>query len=209
MGKRIGLTLLFATVASCFFVNLPAAGADDLNNYVAAKMGIYSPQGDALKDFDTGFNGELVFGYRRNHFALELESGYFETKGPGTIVASELPLVVIPGDVKIWVIPVVLNYKFAYPIETFEPFIEAGAGVYVTDVDLSGAGVSFSDRHTSPGVHVGLGANLNITNKLFLGIEGRYLWVKEYDFVLGQIPVNIAIEGAIATVNVGYRFEIP
>lgn len=209
MGKKTGLILLFATAASFFIVKLPSAGAADSNNYVAAKIGIYSPQGDDLKDFDTGFNGELVLGYRKNHFALELEAGYFETKGSGTIVASELPLVVIPGDVKIWVIPIALNYKFVYPIETFEPFIEVGAGVYVTNVDLSGGGLGFSDRYTSPGVHVGLGANLNITQKLFLGIEGRYLWVEDHQFVLGQIPVNVNIEGVIATVNVGYRFDIP
>jgi opacity protein-like surface antigen len=209
VGKKTGLILLFATVASFFIVNLPSAGAADLNNYVAAKIGIYSPQGDALKDFDTGFNGELLFGYRKNHFALELEAGYFETKGPGTIVASESPLVVIPGNVKISVIPIALNYKFVYPIKTFEPFIEVGAGVYMTDVDLSGGGLSFSDSYTFPGVHVGLGANLNITQKLFLGIEGRYLWVKEHQFVLGQIPVNVTIDGVIATVNIGYRFDIP
>ena len=209
MGKKTGLLLLFATVTSFFLVNPPSAGAADLSNYVAAKMGIFSPQGDSLNDFDTGFNGELVFGFRKNHFALELEAGYFETNGPGTIVASEFPLVVIPGDVNIWVIPIALNYKFVYPIGIFEPFIEVGAGVYVTNVDLSGGGLSFSDRYTSPGVHVGLGANLNITQKLFLGIEGRYLWVEEHQFVLGQIPVNINIEGLIATVNVGYRFDIP
>lgn len=209
MGKKTGLILLFATAASFFIVDLPSAGAADLNNYVAAKIGTYTPQGDALTNFDTGFNGELVFGYRRNHFALELEAGYFETKGPGTIVASEFPLVVIPGDVKISVVPIALNYKFLYPIGIFEPFIEVGAGVYVTDVDLSGGGLDFSDRYTSPGVHVGLGANINLTPKLFLGIEGRYLWVEKHQFVLGQVPVDINIEGIIATANVGYRFDIP
>jgi opacity protein-like surface antigen len=209
VGKKTGLILFFATVASIFIVNLPSAGAADLSHYVATKVGIYSPQGDALKDFDTGFNGELVFGYRKNKFAIELEVGYFETKGPGTIVASELPLLVIPGDVKISVIPIVLNYKYVYPVGKFEPFVEVGAGVYVTDIDLSGGGLSFSDRYTSPGVHVGLGANLNISQKLFLGIEGRYLWVDEHQFVLGHIPVNVNIDGVIATVNVGYRFDIP
>ena len=209
MGKKTGFLLFFATVASFFLVNPPSAGAADLNHYVAAKIGIFSPQGDSLNDFDTGFNGGLVFGYRVNHFALELEAGYFETKGPGTVVASESPLVVVPGNVEISVIPIALTYKFVYPIAIFEPFLEVGAGVYMTDIDLSGGGVSFSDSHTSPGVHVGLGANLNITQKLFLGIEGRYLWVDEHQYVLGQIPVNVTIGGVIATVNVGYRFDIP
>ena len=116
---------------------------------------------------------------------------------------------VIPGDVKVSVIPVALTYKYVYPMKTFEPFLEVGAGFYVTDVELSGGGLSFSDRYTSPGVHAGLGANLNISQKLFLGIEGRYLWVEEHPLVLGQIPVNVKIDGVIATVNVGYRFDLP
>ena len=210
MGKKIRVAFLFLTVAGVFFVNIPSAHAADMSgSYLAAKVGIYAPQGDALKDFDTGFNGELALGYRKNISALELEVGYFETKGKGTIVASGPPPVFVPGDVELWVIPIALNYKIFFPVGTFEPFGEVGAGVYVANAELSGGGLSFSDRRTSAGVHVGLGANVNITQKLFLGIEGRYLWAEEHDFVLGQIPVSVKIDGVIATANVGYRFDVP
>lgn len=210
MWGKMGLTVLLAAMASIFIVNLPSARAADMNSsYVAGKIGIYAPQGDTLKDFDTGFNGELALGYRKNKYALELEAGYFETKGKGTIVASGPPPVVVPGNVKISVIPIALNYKIFYPLGTFEPFGEVGAGIYVADADLSGGGLSFSDRHTSGGVHLGLGADLNITQKLFFGIEGRYLWAGKHRFVLGQIPVNVKIDGVIATANFGYRFNVP
>lgn len=210
VGKKIGFTVLLVTVASVFIVNLPSARAADMaSSYAEAKIGIYAPQGDALEDFDTGFIGELALGYRKEKYSLELEVGYFETEGKGTIVASGPPPVVVPGDVKISVIPVALNYKMFFPIGTFEPFGEVGAGIYVADVDLSGGGLSFSDRQTSAGVHVGLGANINITQRLFLGIEGRYLWAGEHQLVLGQIPVNVKIDGVIATANFGYRFSAP
>jgi len=210
VGKKIGVTVLFVTMASALIVNLPPARAADMSSgYIAAKIGIYSPQGDALEDFDTGFDGELALGYRKNNYALELEAGYFETNGKGTIFASGPPPVVVPGDVKISVIPIDVNYKMFFPFGIFEPFGEVGAGIYVADADLSGGGLSFSDRSTSAGVHVGLGANLNITPQLFLGIEGRYLWAGEHQFVLGQIPVKVRIDGVIATANFGYRFNVP
>lgn len=210
VGKKIGLTVLVVTAASVFLVNLPSArAADKSSSYVEAKLGIYAPQGDALGDFDTGFNGGLALGYRKSNYALELEVGYFETKGEGTIVASGPPPVAVPGKANIWVVPVALTYKIVVPLGTFEPFGEVGAGVYVADAELSGAGRSFSDRHTSSGVHIGLGANLNITQRLFLGIEGRYLWAGEHEFVLGQIPVSVKIDGVIATANLGYRFDVP
>lgn len=210
VGKKMGFTVLLATMAGVFAANPPCARAAEVSgSYAEARIGIYAPQGDALEDFDTGFVGELALGYRKDRNSIELELGYFETEGTGTVVTSGPPPVVVPGDVKISVVPVALNYKMFFPIGTFEPFGEVGAGIYVADVDLSGGGLSFSDRQTSAGVHVGLGANLNFTQRLFLGIAGRYLWVGEHQFVLGQIPVNVRIDGVIATANFGYRFGAP
>lgn len=185
----------------------PSFGADaNLDSYVTLKLGIYSPQEDPFKDFDTGLNGEIsVGGYVTPNFGFELGVGYFESEGPGTILAPGS--VVVPADGEFYVIPVTLNVKYLYPMGGFEPYAEAGVGVYVAEAELSGGGVSLSDNYTSIGGFLGGGVNFNITKNIFLGLEGRYHWVGRHKFELGQATQNVEIDGYTATANVGYRFS--
>lgn len=201
---RIILFILFILFVLPITTSSTAAEQD---TYVALKAGIYSPQEDPFKDFDTGINGEIALGtYLTPNYVLELGVGYFESEGSGVIVAPGN--VIIPADGELSVIPVTLNLKYLYPMGRFDPYAEAGAGVYVADADVSGGGIDLSDRYTNIGAFLGVGFNIDISRTLFLGMEGRYHWVREHEFTLGQVTQNAEIDGFTATVNLGYRYGI-
>lgn len=206
IGKRTSLLAFTLTAATLFFAIFSIAHGSELDGVVTLKGGVYSPQKDPVKEFDTGLNGEIsIGGYFKTNFLFELGVGYFETEGDGVVV---LPGGAnIPADVKLTVIPVTASIKWLYPTGSFEPYVEAGTGVYVADIDLSGGGVSLSDRYTNFGVHLGLGANFDITKRVFVGVEGRYLWMAEHKFKLGQGTEDVELDGITGTLNLGYRFD--
>ena len=205
IGKRSSpFVITLAAVSLCFAVS-PVAFGSELEGVVTLKGGVYSPQKDPVKDFDTGPNGEIsIGGYLTRNFLVELGVGYFETEGDGAVV---LPGgTVVPAEVTFTVIPVTATIKWLYRTGSFEPYVEAGGGVYVADIDLSGGGVDITDRYTNFGVHLGLGANVDITKRVFVGVEGRYLWIAEHKFELGQGTEDVELDGMTGTINLGYRF---
>ena len=208
MKQRAPLVFSFSLlILFIFTVTASSSFGVDLDSYVALKAGVYSPQEDPFKDFDNGLNGEISVGaYFTPNFALELGVGYFESEGSGAIVAPGP--VIVPAEGKITVIPITVNTKYLYPVGGAEPYAEAGIGVYVADAELSGGGFDLSDRYTNVGVFLGLGCNINISRNIFLGIEGRYHWVAEHKFTLGQATRDVEIDGFTATANLGYRYGI-
>jgi opacity protein-like surface antigen len=205
IGRRSSPFVFTLAAVILFFNVFSVAHASELDGVVTLKGGIYSPQQDPVKDFGSGLNGEISLGgYYNPNFLFELGVGYFETEGDGVIVVPGGAI--IPAVVEITVIPVTASIKWLYPIGSFEPYVEAGAGVYVADADISGGGVGLSDRYTNFGVHLGLGANFDITKRVFIGVEGRYLWMAEHKFKLGQVTEDIEMDGITGTINVGYRF---
>ena len=192
----------------------PVISPRDLENpnYVTLKGGIYSPQSDDLEDFDTGFNGEISYGrYFHRNFALELGVGYFETEA--TFSGFDPILGIVEEEDQITAIPLTLTAKGTYPTKYVEPYALAGIGLYLvsaeSDLSIGIFEFSFDDDDTVFGFHLGLGANFNITERLFVGVEGKYLWAEaEFkDSILG-IPVELDadLEGFTVTGNVGFRF---
>jgi outer membrane protein W len=64
-----------------------------------------------------------------------------------------------------------------------------------------------SDSHsaTSFGGFLGAGANLNLDQNWFVGLEGKYLWTKPQFSFVGQ-NIDVAFDGWILTGNLGFRF---
>ncbi len=177
----------------------PPARAAGPPNYLALKGGIYSPS----KDFDvnniaidskTGFDGEIAFGhYFLPMFGTELGVGYFESKGSPAA---------LPGEMKLKVVPVTLTGKVFLPMGPIEPYGEFGIGGYITKLDLSGNLGNFGGSTKGVfGLHAGGGVNFNITDAVFIGAEGRYLWAKPS--FGGQ---DIKLDGFTVTGNLGFRF---
>lgn len=174
-------------------------------NYLEFKAGIYSPSDSHdLNDFNggstthldskSGFDGEIALGhYLLPQLAVELGAGYFESEGSP---AAE------PGKIKLKVVPVVATAKALLPLGRFEPYGLFGIGAYFTKLDVDGNVGNFSgSSQVTYGLHAGGGLNFNLTDTVFIGVEGKYLWAKpSYG---GQ---DIKLDGFTTTADLGFRF---
>lgn len=198
MIRRSTLAAALAVLFSVF-VLFPAHAKPLSPNYATLKLGGYFPQHSDLDNFDSGFNGEISVGHLvAPGFAIEGGVGYFETKGDFSSPA-------VSGSEKFKVMPVTLSLKGQTFFQQFEPYVEAGIGVYFVKDELNGtvlgSPVSESDNDAQVGFHLGLGGNYNVTRQLFLGLEGKYLWVKTDTF-----GVDVRLDGITLTGNIGIRF---
>lgn len=188
----------------------PAVYAEDKDTrdnkkYFVVKGGRYAPgEKYAINDFNagttshldakTGLNGELALGqYADPELALELGIGYFESRGAP---ASE------PGSTRLKAVPIVITAKGFVPLGALQPYLEAGVGIYYTRLEVSGNTGGFSSQSkTTYGMHAGFGFNIDLSSKLFIGLEGRYLWVKPH---YGGQPVKL--DGFATSINLGFRY---
>jgi outer membrane protein W len=197
--------LLLVLTGALISIAPPAFAEENHGSYASLKAGIYSPSSSFdLENFNggsathldtkTGFDGEIAFGtYLLPVIALELGVGYFESKGSPAAQ---------PGETTLKVVPVVLSGKFFIPLGPVEPYGEVGIGAYFTKMDVQGNLGSFSGESTvSYAPHVGAGINFDLSSATFLGIEGRYLWVKPS--IGGQ---DINLNGFTLTADLGFRF---
>lgn len=173
--------------------------AEHPSNYMVLKGGLYSPSNDFDLEgqhfnHDDGFVAEIAFGhYFVPMFALELGAGYFESKASPAVP---------PGDTKFKVVPVTLTGKVLFPFGRIEPYGEFGIGGYITEADVSGTFTNFDgSSKTVFGLHAGAGVNFDITQNVFLGAEGRYLWAKP-----SWGGTDIKLDGFTVTGNLGFRF---
>ncbi|MCP4688414.1 MAG: porin family protein [Desulfobacterales bacterium] len=213
---RIALSALFI-LGLTLILSLPnAALAQNSPNYATLKLGGFFPTDDLDDaDFDSGFTGEIAYGrYLFPYLALEAGVGYYETemsvKDPG-----------YPGigyskeENEIKVIPFTLTVKGVYTVSKLELYGGVGGGFYFADVDgkvrISGYGnISLSDSDTVGGGHVVLGLNYNITERFFLGVEGKGVWTGDAEFkdeFLGSpISVETDLNGYTIMAAAGFRF---
>jgi outer membrane protein W len=187
-------------------------------SYVALKAGIYSPSEtfDVSNinvettfdgNTDTGVDAEIAFGhYFLRTVVLELGAGYFKSKGTFDTETTE------SNDFEFNVIPIILSGKFMIPIGSVSPYGEVGIGAYFTSLDVSNNANSFSGTATF-GIHAGAGINVPVSNTVFLGLEGRYIWaepefggetikINDTDYALDGFKLN----GFTTTFVVGFVF---
>ncbi len=191
---------LFVVLAVALIGIAPSVSlAEYPSSYVVLKGGLYSPSkdfdiGTTHFNHDDGFVGEIAFGhYFIPMFAAELGAGYIESKASPAVP---------PGETKFKVVPVTLTGKVLLPLGPIEPYGEFGIGGYITKAEVSGTIGNFSGSTKGVfGLHAGAGLNFNITQNVFLGAEGRYLWAKPS--FGGQ---DIKLDGFTVTADLGFRF---
>lgn len=159
------------------------AGAERLANYVVIKGGVYSPSEsftvsnlDLETTFDgdtkTGFAGELGYGrFVLPTLALEFGVGYFRGTGSFASVPASAPRQEVDFDV----IPILMTVKALIPMGAVDPFGALGIGAYFTSLEVSENANSFEGDVTF-GIHVGAGLDIHVTERVFIGAEGRYVW---------------------------------
>ena len=203
--KRSAIIVLL--LAAIFILSLPAASLAEHKKgegYIALKGGFYSPTSEDLRDngFKTDLNVEAVIGmYANKNLALEFGSGYFQTDSSVSGAGG------FHEKAEISVVPVIATIKAVLPIDFVELYGGGGVGLYVVNFDDKGfdpvAG-SFSgeDNDVVIGGHLVAGANIDITRKVFLGVEGKYLFTTEAKLLSSR--VNLA--GYTVTGVLGIRF---
>jgi len=203
--KRPAIIVLL--LAAIFILSVPTASFAEHKKgegYIAVKGGAYFPTSEDLDnaDFDTGFNGEVVLGmYYNKNLALEFGGGYFQTDAS----VSDATGFHEEDDLK--VVPVVVNIKAVLPIQYVELYAGGGFGVYVGDIEADGfdpvvGNFSGDDDDTIFGGHVLVGANIDITKHVFIGVEGKYIFTSNARLFGSKIN----LDGFTATGVLGVRF---
>ncbi len=194
-ASRLLLCLVVVIVA----IAPSTSSAAGPSTYMVFKGGIYSPSenfnvNNINADSKTGFDGEIAIGqYFLPFLAVELGAGYFESKGSPAA---------LPGEARLKVVPVTLTGKLLLPLGPIEPYGEFGIGGYITKFEITGSPDDFNATTKGVvGLHAGAGVNLNLTNTVFIGAEGRYLWAKPS--FGGQ---DVKLDGFTVTGDLGFRF---
>lgn len=194
--------LAAALVAGLMGLAGAGTAAEHTGNYIALKGGIYSPSAEFDLDnlnvdetFDadtqTGFAGEFAFGHAFSpSFALELGLGYLRSNGTIEDVAAAR------HELDFNVIPLLLTAKVFVPVGPVFPYGEFGVGAYFSEFDVSDNANSFEGT-TTFGVHAGAGVDVDVSSRVFVGLEARYVW-NDPDFGGQEIDLNgedYALEG--------------
>lgn len=188
----------FVLVVILLFLLPFSAFAQDRPNYIVAKAGGFFPTGD-LHDMDlaNGFFGEFAVGHYYNpNLALELGAGFLISDSD--TFSADLD--------RVWAVPVTLTVKGIYPVNSFELYAGLGGGVYYTQADINPAfGDNISDEDWLLGGHVLVGFDYNISDVVFFGIEGKYLFTSEANYA----GINANLTGFTLTGNIGIKLATP
>jgi opacity protein-like surface antigen len=201
------------------FPPLPAL-AEGSNFYTSLKAGAFFPQTDDFENADTGFNGEVAFGYQFiKYLALEMGAGYLHTGGDRSSTGNESGIdYSIEASADVDVLPVTLSLKGILPVGKWEFYGIGGLGAYFLWAEVKGTAVAdgrtgsktVKDNAMKFGAHLGLGVDYNITPKIFIGAEGKYIWMSETTLegtVVGvPVETSFKMDGIIATAVLGFRF---
>ena len=216
MTKKFILFLLLCIVtlviSPALYAQQRPSTWSDYNSYAVVKGGVFYPEG-SLSNLGAGFTGELAYGYRfEEHLAVELSSGYFGSSktfsvsglGSGASLKESVDAVPLTAAIKI-IVPIK---------KQFELYFLAGPGAYFVNSKASYSGAALSapssGNKTVAGGFLGTGVAYNITPKVFVGLEGKYLWTADTRVTTSVrgLPVTEGdrIEGPLFTASVGFRF---
>jgi opacity protein-like surface antigen len=157
--------------------------------YVFARLGAYSPQKTDLDGYGTGFEGELGLGYRFiRYLAVEGAVGSYRSKHE--TMSDPVSGASIPGTGALSVVLVTGTLRAMLPLGPVEISALGGLGVYWASLDGSipvmlppytpdkTATVRWPVKSTDRvlGAHVGAGAGVDLTPRVSLGVDLRYVF---------------------------------
>ncbi len=184
-------------------------------NYGQAKLGAFIPTGD-MDDtgYDTGFNTGVAYGRYLTDY-IKLEGGVDFITAKLDISGANLTIGSYSQDDLLSVGALLVTLKGEYPLGPVDLVAGAGVGLYgaslTSEVDSNRYGIFDGDDYdTVMGAHLTLGANYNITERFYLGLEGSYRWTGDVDMrdMAGSVPVEYKgdLSGYTVAVTGGFRF---
>jgi len=211
----IGIKIILMAVLGFAFL-LPISAFAESPFYITVKPGTYLPEASGL---EVGFNGELALGYRFHpNIAAEFGFGYFNTakdvRGVGATRTIE-------EECYYDVVPLTLTLKAILPYKRWEFFGLGGGGLFIAsgpyNYDDDYDDYDDFDPHTDTvwGGYLGGGVHYNITRndatpKIFLGVEGKYLWTDKVRLEGEKrgVPLDarFRLDGVIVNAVIGIRF---
>lgn len=212
--RMVGMLAAVNLLGLCLAGNVLAASVDN-PNYGALKVGLFQPTNDLDDaDFDTGWDVAGTYGrYLNRYLVAEASIDGFSMDSDirsSNEIAGNYKL-----DSTLSVAAILVTLKGELPFGPASIFGGIGGGFYTatldSDIDSSQLG-SFStdDDDQAFGAHVVLGANYDITDRFFLGLEGMYRWTDDLDIhaSVASIPVEYSgdLSGFSVTFNGGFRF---
>jgi len=214
--KRYGSKALIVSIILVvgFYFSSPVQGQDlQQLNYVSFRGGIFLPTSD-LDELDNGFYLDAMYNrYLSRNFAIEAGVGLYYSEATYSGV---LPIIgAYTEKDSISVMPVMFNLKGIFPFPAGEFYVGGGVGLYLAtgkaEVTSTGLGsFSFDDSDAVFGGQFKAGIIFNLTQKLFLGIEGMYMLTDTAEFTDQFFGVPVAIETDLNgyTINgvFGFRF---
>jgi opacity protein-like surface antigen len=182
------LQALALAVASLALAAPPASARPLDPGYAVVKLGGWFPMHSDVSDYDTGFLGEIALGYAPDPgFAFELAGGAFDVvRESGGEKVREMR-----------VYPVTFAIRGTVPVKSFQPYALLGGGAYFVFDEVLGE----KDDAVDFGLFLGAGANVNLGSRLFLGLEGRYLFLGTNTF-----GGDTRLDGVTLTADLGFRF---
>jgi hypothetical protein len=108
------------------------------------------------------------------------------------------------GDVKVLTIPIQFSALVYLPVDwKIRPYAVGGIGWYVTSTEFSGSNPSSDETTSEFGIHLGVGAEWELSPTMSLDFDFRYLFVNEpphvgdsnFDSIMLTIGLNFKLGG--------------
>jgi hypothetical protein len=175
--------LIISAIAAAAMIAVTAPNADGQSSFnpfqIGASAGVGLPTGDLSDIANTGYNVTVIGGYRplNSPIAVRVDAAY-----------NQFGLKNTNGNVNIPAFTGNLVYEL--PGASFSPYAIGGAGLYRTNVDVSGGG-SAGENHF--GFNVGGGIKLPLTTSFETFVEARWNRVSVNNGSFSFVPVTIGI----------------
>ncbi len=192
-----------------------ASDTKEKANYLQGQLGVFQPT-NTFDDsgYDTGFSGSFAYGryltpYLKLEGMVDLSANDKELQGSNTIAGN------YSQDNYLSSTGLLVTLKGEYPVGPVDLFGGAGIGAYgvflTSETNTERLGSFDKDEFdTVFGAHISLGANFNITERFYVGIEGRYRWTGDVKFneTVAGVPMEYKgdLNGYTVAFSAGFRF---
>ena len=175
------------------------------SNSVMIKLGAYLPNND-IEDVDNGFYNQITYNrYLNKNFALEVGGGSFFTSAEGVFKDSSNNEITVSGD--LYVYNIIFNLKAIFPLPFGEIYAGIGPGLYLIYGDDDETITFVDDNDTVFGGQAVAGINFDVSEVVFLGFEGQYIFTDDAEFTSGTYSKNFNIDGYNISGVIGFKFK--